>query len=214
MMRARDFARLVKDWERLLQTQELFRKVIYTPAELAQMDCYGEVSIGTLMQMLVKKGVLVRYAQSRYGLPGLRLEDLVQSMDETAYVTGQFALYRHGIVSRQPDSCTCFTLRHHYQTHVKTAFGDIEFHAIDEPIYFAPDLRVLVASTSQAVCDFVYLRCKQGKTQDIKLENPERINPSRIFAHIRRYPTEEEQELRQILGEIAVIEERSQSCMN
>jgi len=54
-------------------------------------------------ERLVARGVMERYTDGRYELPGpTAIEDLVPSLDAASYITGMYALYRHQIIAGFP----------------------------------------------------------------------------------------------------------------
>ncbi len=105
----------VFEWQQFLQDQrERYSKVLFTATELANADGGSAESVRVALQRLVTRGVIQRYTDGRYGLPGaVTIEDLVPSLDRAAYVTGMYALYRHHLVTQRPSEIRCFTNRRH-----------------------------------------------------------------------------------------------------
>jgi hypothetical protein len=180
------------EWQQFLQDQrERHSKVLFTATELANADGGSTGSIRVALQRLVARGVIQRYADGRYGLPGaVRIEDLVPSLDRAAYVTGMYALYRHHIVTQRPSEIRCFTNRRHNRSRVRTTpLGRIVFVCLTSAIY-APPGDSVIAAPEQALCDFVYECRRQRLPPDalVTFRNLDGLDRNRLTAVGSRYP--------------------------
>ncbi len=180
------------EWQRFLQEQQdRYGKALFTPTELAHADARRKAPIGIALQRLVDQGVIQRYAEGRYGLPGaVRIEQLVPALDEGAYVTGLYALHRHGMATQQPSEIRCFTNRRHNRSRTRnTPLGRIVFVCITSSVYRRPKESAM-AEPEQALCDFVYECRKKGMTPDslVTLRNLNRLRADIISEHLTRYP--------------------------
>ena len=160
-------------------------------------------SLGVALQRLVKKGVLVRYASARYGLPGaVAPEELVPTLDSSAYLTGLFALYRHRMVTQMPAEIVCFSGRRHNRSRVRqTPLGRMVFICVESESYAMPREGVL-ASPEQALCDYVFLCRKRGVAAAslVTFRNLDRLDSSVLDATLPRYSAAVRREVVQILG--------------
>jgi hypothetical protein len=192
------------DWHKFLQTQrDEHQKVVFTPSELANVAGRDPRSLSVTLQRLVRRGVLQRYAPGRYGLPGAAgPEDLVSLLDGSAYVTGMYALYRHGMVTQRPAEITCFTLRRHNRSRVRqTPVGRLVFVCVAPPLYAPPEKAVIV-SPEQALCDFVYLCRRRGVVASdiVTFRNLERLDRRALRDRLARYPRTVDRDVSHLLA--------------
>ena len=180
------------EWQRFLQEQrDRYGKLLFTPTELAHADARRTAPMGMALQRLVAQGVIQRYAEGRYGLPGsVRIEQLVPALDAGAYATGLYALHRHGLATQQPTDVRCFTNRRHNRSRTReTPLGRIVFVCITSPVYRHP-IESAVAGPEQALCDFVYECRKNGMppTALVTFRNLDRLRADVVGQHLPRYP--------------------------
>ncbi len=180
------------EWQKLLQEQrDRHGKTVFTVTELANVSSMEPQSLKAALARLVERGVVERYTKGRYGLPrAVSIEDLVSSLDLAAYVTGMYALHRHGLITQSPTEITCFTNHRHNRSRVRlTPLGRIVFVSITNSVYAYPQERV-VAAPEQALCDFVYLCRKRGivPSDIVTFRNLARLNRRPLRRHLKRYP--------------------------
>ncbi len=181
------------EWQRLLQEQrDRHAKVLFTPTELANADGCSAASIRVVLQRLVNRGVIRRYTEGRYGLPdSVSIEDLVPSIDTSAYITGMSALYRHGLVTQRPSETLCFTKRRHNRSRKRdTHLGRIVFVCISSKVYDYPEDSV-IAAPEQSFCDFIYQVRKQNVLPEslVTFRNLNKLDPEELKARLSRYPS-------------------------
>jgi hypothetical protein len=189
------------EWQRFLQRQrDEHRKVVFMATELANASGQGLASIMVSLQRLIERGVIERYANGRYGLPGAATAmDLVPSLDPGAYVTGLYALHRHNLVTQVPVEIPCFTNRRHNRSRVRdTSLGRIVFMSVTGSIYLHPGPSAL-AGPVQALCDFVYLCCRRGLSaaSQATFRNLEMMDRGEVKRALERYPATVARELAQ-----------------
>lgn len=180
------------EWQRFLHDQrERHSKVLFTATELANADGGYTDSIRVALQRLVARGVIQRYADGRYGLPGaVTIEDLVPSLDRAAYVTGMYALYRRHLVTQRPSEICCFTNRRHNRSRERiTPLGRVVFVCLTSAIYAPPGDSVM-AAPEQALCDFVYECRRQSLPPDalVTFRNLDRLDRDQLTTVASRYP--------------------------
>ncbi len=180
------------DWHRaLLMQRERFGKVVFSQTELAHIGNVRVSSLNMALRRLVWEGVLTRYAPGRYGLPGaVQADDLVCSLDPSAYLTGFFMLHKNGLITQRPLEITCFTNHRHNRSRVRqTCLGRLVFVCVKRPVYHPPaDIQALAAE--QALCDTVFLLRRQGVDMRhvVTFRKLELLNPQILNAHLERYP--------------------------
>lgn len=180
------------EWQQFLQDQRArHSKVLFTVTELANADGGAAASIRVALRRLVARGVLQRYTDGRYGLPGaVTIEDLVPSLDRAAYATGMLALYRHHKITQRPSEVRCFTNRRHNRSRERTTpLGRIVFVCVTSAIY-APPCDSVIAAPEQALCDFVYECRRQCLLPDalVTFRNLDGLDRDRLAAVVSRYP--------------------------
>ena len=180
------------EWQQFLQDQrERHAKVLFTATELANADGGSTDSIRVSLQRLIARGVIQRYTDGRYGLPGaVTIEDLVPSLDRAAYVTGMYALYGHRVVAQRPSEIRCFTNRRHNRSRERTTpLGRIVFVCVTSEIYAPPNASIM-APPEQALCDFVYECRRQRLPPDtlVTFRNLECLDRDQLTAVVSRYP--------------------------
>ena len=180
------------DWMRFLEAQHRQHgKALFRVAELANVAGRDAHALNIELARLVKKEVIVRYATGVYGLPGRATpEQLVPVLDEGAYLTGAYALYRHNLVTQAPAEITCFTNRRHNRSRERTTpFGRLAFVRVAPRIYRKPAEGVL-ASPEQAICDFVHMTRRQGLDPSaiLTFRRLASLSQHRLAALLKRYP--------------------------
>lgn len=201
------------DWQRFLQQQrDEHRKVVFTTAELVNVAQAGPATVNVALRRLVKQGVLVRYAPGRYGLPGVvRPEDLVRTLDTSAYITGMYALYSHRLITQAPTEITCFTNHRHNRSRVRrTPLGRLVFVCVGSSVYSMPQSGIL-ASREQALCDFVHVGRKRGVRASslVTFRNLDLLDLPVLAVTLNRHPVAVQRELVRVLAGNGLVIEAS-----
>ncbi len=194
------------DWMRFLEAQHgQHGKALFRVAELATIAGRDSHALNVELARLVQKKVIARYAVGIYGRPGCATpEQLVRALDDGAYVTGAFALYRHNLITQVPTEITCFTNRRHNRSRVRTTpFGDLVFVRVNPTVYNKPADGML-AGPEQSLCDFVRLTQRQGLDPAtlVTFRGLGSLSTRRLQAIIRRYQPTVANRLRQIIPSI------------
>ena len=89
------------EWLRFLESQNRREgKKLFSVTELGNSAGVSLHTLNMELHRLIRRGIIVRYAQGIYGLPGaVSPEDLLPLMDNGAYFTGGYALFWHGVIS-------------------------------------------------------------------------------------------------------------------
>lgn len=196
------------EWQNVLcQYRDRDGKVVFTPTELANIAGHTMPVMKNTLHRLCDQSVLQKYAHGKYGLPGaVDAETLISAAYPGAYISGLYALYRHGIVTQTPQRIHVFTNRRHNVSRIRrTELGTIVFVSVRRPVYCPPEGRVLTGP-EQALCDFVYLTRRQGLSVRslVTLRNLASMDSAVMVQHLARYPksvAKELHELRQTAGE-------------
>jgi hypothetical protein len=191
------------DWQKALQEQrDKYGKVVFTVTELSNLSSLNTKSLKVSLSRLVERGIIQYYTKGRYGMGGkVRIEDLVPSIDPSAYITGMYALYQHQLITQVPIEISCFTNHRHNRSRVRmTPLGRIVFICITGSVYSYPQGNVIV-SPEQAVCDFVHLCRKRGVSpfDIVMFRNLHRLDSDLLQARLEQYPSTVKREMERFL---------------
>ncbi len=191
-------------WQRYLNAERRAHgKVLYTVTELAHVAGVSREALNVELARLRRRGVIERYAQGLYGLPGeVSPEVLLPAMDSWAYMTGSYALFMHNLMTQAPERITCFTTRYTPRARERhTPVGRFFFVCVRGRVYAPPPEGVL-ASPLQALCDFVYLMRRQGVTPEQVAtfrHLPDADSPEAATI-LQRYPATVQRHVRRLVG--------------
>jgi hypothetical protein len=189
-------------WQQFFQAQrEQHGKRVFTVTELANAAQISRGVLNVEMSRLMKRGLVMRYAQGRYGpVEGVSPEDVLPFVDSSAYLTGLYALHRHNLVTQVPSEVTCFTARRHNRSRERLSpLGKFVFICVSPRIYARP-AKGLMAPPEQALCDFLHLARRRSlePLALVTFRNLDRLNPQRLNRILSRYPQTVTQAARQI----------------
>jgi hypothetical protein len=194
-----------REWRRILAEQrEHHSKKLFTITELVHLGRVGRNALNVELSRLRRQGIVMRYAHGLYGLPGaVNVEDLLPAIDSHAYVTGLYALHRHGVVTQIPRTITCFTDRRSPRARLReTPAGRFELVCVRSKVYLPPPNGVLI-SPEQALCDFVYLCRRSGveAAAQATFRGLQALRAGRLESVARRYPTTVREAVARLLAE-------------
>lgn len=152
------------EWVRFLADQKARHgKGVFSVTELANVADVSPAVINVQLGRLVRQGVIRRWVPGRYGLPeGVTAEELARAIDGEAYVTGAYALARHGFITQQPREIDCFTRRRHNRSRQRsTLLGTLVFVCVSPRIHARP-AHGSMAPPEQALCDLVSTLRRSG----------------------------------------------------
>lgn len=188
-------------WIKTLEKQcRDFNKSVFTTTELASLSGHDRHFLLVQLSRLVKKGVLIRYKRGLYGEKEQPVEKLIPYLDSSAYCTGQYALFKHGLITQIPTTVTCFTKRHHCRNRTISAGPNtFEFFKPRTAIHSCPESKM--ASPEQAFCDYVYYCRNRGLNPSSistfrKLSGLNKKEIDKILIH---YPKTVQKEVLQLL---------------
>ena len=182
----------VLEWQRFLQEQRAKHgKLVFTICELANAARTSTQALNVELSRLMKRGLIMRYAQGRYGaIEGVAPEDVLPLIDSSAYITGFYALHRHNLTTQVPSEITCFTRRRHNRSRERLSpLGKFVFVCVSPEIYARPN-QGLVSAAEQALCDFFYLTRRQSLDAQalVTFRNLDRLKARRLDRILARYP--------------------------
>jgi hypothetical protein len=190
-------------WQQFFQEQQAKHgKLVFTVSELANAAQTSPRVLNVELSRLLKRGLLRRYAQGRYGaVGGVAPEDLLPLIDSSAYLTGFYALHRHNITTQVPSVITCFTRRRHNRSRERLSpLGKFVFVCVSPGIYARPS-RGLISAPEQALCDFFYLARRQSLDAQtlVTFRNLGRLKARRLDRILARYPQTVAEAVRRLL---------------
>ena len=198
------------EWEQVLRRyRDHYGKVVFTPTELANIGGHSMPVLKNTLRRLRNHGVLQQYARGKYGLQGAaEVESVVAALYGGAYISGLYALHKHGIVTQTPRRIHVFTNRRHNRSRIRrTELGTLVFVCVQRPVYSPPQDSVL-AGPEQALCDFVYLTRRQGLSVDslVSFRNLTSMDWTETERILSRYPKSVTREVHRLLrakGQVA-----------
>jgi hypothetical protein len=193
-----------RQWREFLEEQkQVHGKTLFTVTELANVAGASREALNVELSRLRRQGVILRYAQGRYGLAGaVTLETLLRAIDSHAYMTGLHALHAHNLVTQVPAAITCFTDKRSPRARIRTTpMGRLVFTCVRSRVY-CPPRRGVLAEPEQALCDFVYLCRRQGIPAEgqASFRGLRRLRKARLPGIWKRYPAPVREEVRRLLG--------------
>lgn len=178
--------------------------MLFTVTELANLARVSRNALNVELFRLCNRGIVMRYAQGLYGLPGaVGPEELLPAIDSHAYITGTFALLRHHLITQVPTVITCFTDRRSTRAWVRsTPVGRFELICIRNSIYHPPSAGPIVGP-EQALCDFVYLCRREGVSpaSQVTFRHLDQLRAARHRAIVTRYPSTVGLEVQRLIAE-------------
>ncbi|MBD3243906.1 MAG: hypothetical protein GF331_25160 [Chitinivibrionales bacterium] len=197
------------DWHRfLLEQRREHGKVLFSSAELANVAGSSPGVMNVQLVRLTKQGVVRQYARGLYGLPwGVGVESLVRAVDDGAYITGAYALHRHGLVTQVQHQIVCFTNRRTGRSRVRnTALGRLVLVCAGKRIYYPPADSVL-ASPEQALFDFVFLCRRDGADPRalVTLCGAGKLSPALLDDLGPRYPSTVRSDVADLVVETGLV---------
>lgn len=179
-------------WQRYLEDQrQTHGKLVFTITELAHVSGSSRRVLNVELNRLCKNGIIARYARGLYGLPGvLTPQILLPAMDSHAYLTSDYALQYHGLITQNITTMTCFTDKRNPRSRERTTpLGRFVFVCVSGFRYNRPDEGV-IADPEQALCDYLYLMRRRGVRPEsqVTFRNLQMLSDSRLDELLGRYP--------------------------
>jgi hypothetical protein len=202
-----------REWQEYLEEQRrLHGKILFTVTELANIAATSRIAVNVELSRLRRQRVITKYAHGLYGPPNaITPALLLPAMDSRAYITGDYALHVHNLITQVPVRITCFTDRRSPRARERvTPVGRFVFMCVRSRVY-SPPPGAIMASPAQALCDFVYITRRQGVPCEglVTFRNlAERVMPE-LEAILVRYPRAMRQYVRTLVAGGAATGPRS-----
>jgi len=195
----------MREWQGLLLAQARLGKTLFTLTELANLSGTPRPVVTVEMGRLVKYGIVIRHVKGIYGLAeqAVPMEQLLSCIDPLAYITGAYALMRHGLATQVPTVATCFTTHRHFKREMETPAGRFQLVCVKPPVF--RDTPSGLAGAEQALCDFVYLALRRGQKPAglLTFRGLDRLNQARLNRIVTRYPGTVRRQLTMLLDSSA-----------
>jgi hypothetical protein len=191
-------------WRTFLEAQRREHgKVLFSVTELANVARTSRNALNVELTRLRRQGLMAKYAQGRYGLPGaVTPELLLPAVDSHAYISGSYALFVHNLIAQVPSRITCLTKRRSPRARERdTPVGRFVFVCVRGQVYAPPESGVM-ASPAQALCDFVYLARREGVAPEavVTFRNLARLGAPELEVVLARYPRTVQRHVRALVA--------------
>lgn len=136
------------------------RKKLFSLADLAQLTGESKASLSVQLTRLVQGNVIRRAAREWYenpfNLPSR--EEVAMVLRPPAYLSLEYALSKHGVLSQAVHTLTLITIRSPYT--YRTADATYEYHQIRRSLFwgYTRENGVALADPEKALLDLVYIR--------------------------------------------------------
>ncbi len=148
---------------------DLFRanrgKRLFSLSDLVLLTGDRRSSLSVQLSRLVASGVIERPARGWYANPFTPPsdEEVAMVIREPSYLSLEYALSRHGILSQQARVLTLVTTRLPYT--FRTGDGVFEYHQVKRSLFrgYRREGEVLVAEPEKALLDLIYVRFVRGR---------------------------------------------------
>lgn len=187
-------------------------KRIFSLSDLSQMTGQPRASLLVQLSRLEKEELLDRVAQGWYGNPFAppSPEGVAMVLRHPAYLSLEYALSKHGVLSQNAFTLTLATTRPSYT--YRTGGTVYEYHQLSRHLFwgFAEAGGVATGEPEKALADLVYVRAVRGRAldpaglasllDDMYLED---LDPARLACYAARFGPATEQTLRQAWTQVA-----------
>lgn len=145
-------------------------KKLFSLSDLVQLTGEDKPSLSVQLTRLVKTDVISRAAQVWYENPFAppSSEEVAMAIRYPSYLSMEYALSKHGILSQVAHTLTLVTTKLPYT--YKTDHAVYEFHQISRSLFwgYQQEGTVLIAEPEKALLDLIYIRCV--KTGELNID--------------------------------------------
>jgi len=145
-------------------------KKLFSLSDLVQLTGENKSSLSVQLTRLVKANVINRAAQVWYENPfnTPSVEEIAMVVRYPSYISMEYALSKHGILSQMAYTLTLMTTKLPYI--YKTKQSVYEYHQISPSLFwgYRQEGTVLTAEAEKALLDLIHIRCVSKG--DLKLE--------------------------------------------
>src|SRR3989339_538590 len=159
--------------------------------ELASFSGANRSSLKVTLSRLVKQKSLIRLLHGYYALPDRNpdLEQIAIELEYPAYLSLEYALAIHGILSQTPSRLTLITKKRSAEH--KTSTGIVlEFSHIKPSLFFGYEIKgqTQIARPEKALLDTLYLIGLGKRKLDISGLDTDKLNKNLIKKWLKLYP--------------------------
>lgn len=194
---------------------DLFRgnrnKRLFSLSDLVLLTGDKRSSLSVQLSRLVSSGVIERPARGWYANPFTPPsdEEVAMVIREPSYLSLEYALSRHGILSQQAQVLTLVTTRLPYT--FRTGDRVFEYHQVKRSLFrgYRREGDVLVAEPEKALLDLIYVRFVRGRdtargaldslVDDMYLEE---LDAGRLSRHADLFDARTRDVLEELLGSL------------
>ena len=173
-----------------IRTLRRLGKNYYTVANLEKVFNLNRQSLLVALTRLVKRGELDRLARGVYQLPNqsISIPSIATQLYLPSYISFEWALSRHGIVSQIPYTITLATIK----KPKKMIIRDIpcEYRHLKPELFFGFTLKdeMYIADPEKALLDQLYLVSKGREVLDLEALDLKMIKKPIFCKYIQKYP--------------------------
>ena len=157
----------VDEW--LIFFKQHSEKKLFSISDLTQLTQTPRSSLSVQLTRLVKTKVINRVAQAWYENPFNTPsdEEIAMVIRHPAYISMEYALSKHGILSQAAYTLTLITIKQPYM--YKTKQTIYEYHQIGKSLFWGYNVEgtVLTAEPEKALLDLIYIRHVKNKELNI-----------------------------------------------
>lgn len=140
-------------------------KKIFSLHDIVLLSGEEKPSVSVQLSRLVRSGIVERPVRGWYVNPFVppSVEELSMVIRRPSYVSMEYALARHGILSQNVYTLTLVTPKLPYTYRTRTSF--LEYHQIKRSLFwgYANEGSILVAEPEKALLDLIYIRYVRGR---------------------------------------------------
>ena len=185
-------------------------KKLFSMPDLAQLTGISKVSLSVQLTRLVKAKIVHRAAQVWYENPfnSPTTEEIAMVIRYPSYMSMEYALSKHGILSQATHTLTLITTKSPYT--YKTEQTVYEYHQMHKSLFwgYKKEGTVLTAEPEKALLDFIYIRHVKNKELNINgvssLINDMSLNELNL-EKIKEYSKEFTPKTRKILNQLKIL---------
>ncbi len=177
-------------------------KAIYSTSDLLKITGYSIPTVRKILERLVKKKILTQVKKetflNNFNFPSF--EQTACVIYPPTYISCESILFEEGILEQSPFILTCVTLNK--TKSISTKLGKILYQHIKTDLYFGfySDKGAFFAFPEKALCDFVYLRLKNGEKVSLDEINFDQIKKRKLKKFSKSYPASVRQALGRFIG--------------
>lgn len=145
-------------------------KKIFSLSDLVQLTGEDKSSLSVQLTRLVKAGVISRAAQVWYENPFMppSFEEVAMVVRYPSYLSMEYALSKHGILSQAVYTLTLVTTKLPYTYRTDRAI--YEYHQVNQSLFwgYLKEGTVLTAEPEKALLDLIYIR--YASTRELNID--------------------------------------------